>query len=47
MTDTSKTLPKKFHQLKLPVAVFARYHLMNICWQEELHFGPEFPHSQL
>ena len=34
----------KFHQLKLLVFVFARYHLMNTCWQEEPMIRPEFLH---
>ena len=43
MTDTSKKLPEN-HQLKLLVVVFARYHLMNTCWQEEPMLRPEFLH---
>ena len=42
MTDTSKRLTK-IHQLKLLV-VFARYHLMSTCWQEDPVFRPEFLH---
>ena len=34
----------KFHQLKLLNFVFARYHLMNTCWQEEPMIRPEFLH---
>ena len=34
----------KIHELKLVVVVFARYHLMNICWQEDPIFRPEFIH---
>ena len=33
----------KNYQLKLHV-VFARYHLMNTCWQEEPMLRPEFLH---
>ena len=43
MTDTCKKLPK-LHQLKLLVVVFARYHLMTICWHEDPIFRPEFIH---
>ena len=45
MTDTCKKLPK-IHQLKLIVVVFARYHLMTICWHEDPIFRPEFIHLQ-
>ena len=34
----------KIHQLKLLVVVFARYHLMTICWHEDPIFRPEFIH---
>ena len=34
----------KFHQLKLLVFAFTRYHLMNTCWQEEPMIRPEFLH---
>ena len=43
LTDTCKKLPK-INQLKLLVVVFARYHLMNICWHEDPIFRPEFLH---
>ena len=43
MTDTCKKLPK-IHQLKPLVFVFARYHLMTICWHEDPIFRPEFIH---
>ena len=33
----------KNYQLKVLV-VFARYHLMNTCWQEEPMLRPEFLH---
>ena len=43
MTVTCKKLPK-INQLKLLNVVFARYHLMNICWHEDPIFRPEFLH---
>ena len=42
MTDTCKSLTK-IHQPKLLV-VFARYHFMSTCWQEDPVFRPEFLH---
>ena len=42
MTDTCKKMPK-INQLKL-IVVFARYHLMTICWHEDPIFRPEFLH---
>ena len=43
MTGTCKKVPK-INQLKLLVVVFARYHLMTICWHEDPIFRPEFLH---
>ena len=45
MTDTCKTLPKIHHLTETCCCCFfVRYHLMNICWQEDPIFRPEFIH---
>ena len=43
MTEIYKTEGAKKNQMKL-IVVFARYHLMKTCWQEDPMFRPEFLH---